>query len=574
MSNVTLLRVISAFTLLCSSIASAAEPPDHSLVELPNATHFSASDGTALPAPAGIYRLTSSDTSHLLLTPSLSGQALVVHATATTHTETIGSPTALFVVTSEDETHLLLLLPNHTALDAQGNPRGVRSRAVDFSRTPLNSAQINRAMTLQPPGGTALMAPIPINPPQGAVFTNPTLRIQWQMSPGQPTPSRYEICVSDANQPCSGPTAVIFNSVGVPLREPLLQPQIGLGPLPGAPGFQPPPGEAGPAPYFHTITLPYQFQGKQLHWSVTTCIPYTGPATLNRLAQTETCRTSDLRPLTWTLPAPTLTLPLDNAALATTNRQQLLAQPSFNWNYGNQQGVDYFLVCLFKPGVACPTQPGIQPYTFVARAQNTSTFTVLQNLSTFLGQTLHWTVAACNATVGCMYQQQARRLQIPLTDGSFEALFHVTQQPKCLNCHQMHRENDNYLRHIQVGRFTREQVPPSSIGTVSIPLCQTCHAAATGFTNNWAAPGPHFSFERPPVQICNTIHESFYVALSTTTEEHMMRDNRIMWAADRIPGLGQTRWKEMASAWLYKKGPCPCDQNDRYCKHPSGVFTP
>ncbi|MDP1770394.1 MAG: hypothetical protein Q8L74_16540 [Nitrospirota bacterium] len=571
-----LIGVIGILAFLLPSMRSAGEPFLPPIVEVPGMLHFTAADGTDVTVPPGTYHLTASGTSLLQLTPPETGPSLLIQASPTTHDETIVSPTALVVVIHEDEQHLLLLLPDHTALDARGSHSGVRSRAGDFSALALSPRQINRAITLQPLGANGPSAPIPISPSQGAIFTNPTLRIQWQMGPGSPDPTRYEICVSEATQPCPGPTAVLFKSVGAPLREPLLQPQLGLGSQPGAPGFQPPPGAPGPAPFFHTVTLPYQFQGKRLRWSVTTCVPYSVPGTVSRLAQNETCVASEPRALTWMLPAPTLTLPLDNTALATTDRQRLLAQPSFAWNYASPQGVDYFLVCIFKPGMPCPTQPGVQPFTLVAQVQGPGPFTLLQDLTPFLGQPLHWTVAACNATLGCTYQPQYWRIHIPVTDGSFEALYQITQQPKCLNCHQFHRENDTYLRHIQLGRFTRAQVPASSMPN-GAAICSTCHTAATGFVNNWIAPNSRKSFERSLQDVCSTIVSSFNVGLSTTTEEHLLKDPIIMWAADRIPGLGQSRWRELAQRWMdgYNwRGGYKTRSRSSDCSADRGTFTP
>jgi hypothetical protein len=262
-----------------------------------------------------------------------------------------------------------------------------------------------------------------------------------------------------------------------------------------------------------------------------------------------------------------LSMPADNTVLPTviqpTSNLPKLTQPSFTWTYGNQQGVEYFLVCVFNAGVPCPAQPTVQRYVVVAIVQGALGFSLPQDVSPFMGQTLYWTVAACNAGLGCFYQQQYRRLQVPIVDGSFDAIYEVTQNAKCKNCHNMHLENETYRRHVQLGRFTKDEIPPSALNGFRINKCQTCHTAATGFTDNWRAPGDlspgpgDLGFDQPiSYDFCSEIKSGG--GFRPEFQDHLMFDNLVLWAVDRIPGLGRARWQQKVKAWFNNRAQCPC----------------
>jgi hypothetical protein len=180
-----------------------------------------------------------------------------------------------------------------------------------------------------------------------------------------------------------------------------------------------------------------------------------------------------------------------------------------------------------------------------------------------MGHMLHWTVAACNTPLGCFYQPQYRRLNVPIVDGSFDSIYPVTQNAKCKNCHQMHAENDTYLRHIQLGRFTRDEIPPTRVrGDIQVQgqwinKCRTCHTAASGFTDSWRAPDRSFSFDQPMEgPICGQAKAPLY---NKSGQEHLLHDDNILWAVDRIPGLGRANWQQKVNAWWGVGAPCPCE---------------
>lgn len=552
---------------------------------LDRSVHFLTPDGTDIEVPAGTYQVETAGETRLRLSPVAGGAALLIRAEQTTHTETVESPMALSVTMDEDITHVLLLMPDKTALDALGSATGIRSRA-DLSRV-LTAKQINQAAEYQLliPNPGAPPAPIPVSPQAGALMTTPSLRVQWQLASTAQTNTRYEICVSEQNQACSGPNAVVFKLSGTLVPDPTPAPRLGIGPRPGSPDFERQSGTSSGTPvYSHGMMLPFQFQGKRLQWSVVACVPNTSQATTFIGQTLELCTPSAPRPITWALPSPMLGSPADNTVLPIViqpiSNLPTLTQPSFAWAYGNQQGVEYFLVCVFKAGVPCPGQPTVQRYVVVALIQSALGFNLPQGVSAFMGQTLYWTVAACNAALGCSYQQQYRRLQVPIVDGSFDSIYEVTQNAKCKNCHQMHLENETYRRHVKLGRFTRDEIPPSAVDgvlreggrlTETTKKCSNCHTSATGFTDEWRAPVRMFglpgddSFNQPiDGRLCDQFKAES--PLKRGGQAHLLNDANILWAVGRIPGLGRARWQQKVDAWFSAGAPCG--------PRPRGQFTP
>jgi hypothetical protein len=568
------------FTLALGAYVMADDRPQPTIT-LERPVHFTAPDGSDVTAASGIHQVRQAGTGRLELAGSEGNVVLTLQAQEIGHDQALTTPVATVIQTDEDVVHLVLLLPDKKALDAAGSTSGVRSRAGGFS--PLTSAQVNQALIGKPLQGQVQMQlaggpppPVLDNPAVNAVLQNPRVRFQWRPGSGQPAPTRYEVCITETSQLCSSFNAVVFKTVEAAAAAGTAQYELGVGPAPGTSGSTQQTGTPITATHYD-VTLPIRFQGKRLQWSVTACAPNTTrPAIGGRFP--EGCTPSAPRLVTWTLPVPTLNAPTDNISLLTLT-------PSFAWNYGSQQGVDHFLVCIAKPGVSCPAQPAVQAHVFVTRVQGSLRFTPPQDVSPFMGQTLHWTVAACNAAVGCVYQQQYRRLQVPVMDGSFDAIYEVTQNAKCLNCHEMHRENDNYLRHIQLGRFTRGDVPPTAFDGYPTQKCLTCHSTATGFVDHWAA--PRISFDHPiSYGFCWGIKRKNIAGGSTLTQEarnHLINDSFVLWAVDRIPGLGRARWRQKLEAWFNAGAPCPCDHDPSYSISPPascagarrhGQFTP
>lgn len=550
-----LVRAGLLIACLLAGWALAQQAVSLATVTLDRSVHFTAPDGSDVEVQAGIYQIEPAAERRLRLTPVGGEAALLLQAQPTTHIETLDSPLALTVATDEDTRHLVLLLPDNTALDVPGSLSGVRPRA-DLAQ-PLKAVQLHEAAGMRIQRMVPGVPPVALYPADGALITGPAVGVTWFPGSGQSAQARYEICVAELNHACSPPAAVVVKvPTGIMLTQPAQPKQsVPFGPRPGDPDFERPAGSTGggPSPYSYGVTLPPHFQGKRLQWSIAACVPITGQAPAGQ--QPESCVSSAPKPITWPIVPPLLNAPADNVQLPS-----LL--PTLSWTNGNQHGVEYFLVCIAKPNVSCPVQPGAQPHVFVARVQNALGFTPSQDLSPFMGHQLQWTVATCNAALGCVYQPQYRRFHVPIVDGSFDSIYPVTQNAKCKNCHQMHAENETYRRHIQLGRFTREEIPPSKVdGLIQVQgewiyKCRSCHTSATGFTDSWRAPRADFSFEQPiDGHLCVQVKASAS-AFQPRGQEHLLHDANILWAVDRIPGLGRAGWQQKINAWFSAGAPC------------------
>ncbi len=422
----------------------------------------------------------------------------------------------------------------------------------------LASAQILINPVNLPPGATL------VGPAQNAVIAAPAVRFQWLAGTGLTGMPRYEICVRRLNQTCESPDATIIRPTGTLLTEPLPAPRFPpAGPRPGDPNFEPPVGGTGTPPYFLATNLPIRYQGTRLQWSVTTCVPREGATRLG--LTNEICSASASRDFTWALPVAALGAPVDGITLPGLN-------VAFSWQYANTQGIEYSLVCITIPGAACAAAAAVQPFVYVARIQGTSQYAFPQELASFMGRTLVWTVATCNAELGCAYQALSRRFVVPILDGTFESIYPVTQNEKCINCHRMFQQNPTYTRHVALGRFTPEDFRDR---TRHVAACRNCHTAATGFADGWNAP-EHLPFDQPLGSgFCGNL--KFEPGLSSGGVQHLRNDRLIVWAVGHIPGLGVTRWQELMSKWMNKGAPCPCDHPaQRGCagKPLLGQFTP
>jgi hypothetical protein len=427
------------------------------------------------------------------------------------------------------------------------------------------------SVTLLPASGVfAQIAPVKLAPvamPPAASLYGPaansalngaSVRFQWLAGAGLTTAARYEICVRPSNGTCADPAAMIIRPTGTLLTEPLLPPSLPpTRPTRGDPTFGSQPGRpgVGPAPYFLSATLPTDYQGRRLLWSVRTCVPRTGNARLG--AANEICSESAPWLLTWVLPIPTLAAPASDSLLGTLS-------PVFSWSYSNTQGVENFLVCVGYVGLPCPVAPTLQDKVMVASVQQGMQFTAAQGFGSFMGEQLQWSVAACNRELGCTYAQP-RTFRVPAIDGSFEAIYAVTQDVRCKNCHQMTYENETYQRHLRLGRFTRELVPPYRVdGLVEVngqyvSACVGCHTAATGFTDGWFAPLAGRDFDVPlEAAPCVRFRENGF--LTAGGRGHLEQDPNILWAVARIANVGVQGWQHKVSAWFDNGAPCICTQ--------------
>lgn len=456
------------------------------------------------------------------------------------------------------------------------------SAAEPTSKVLLHEAQINQPQLI----GQALVpgppAPGLVGPAWDATLTGPNVRFRWQPGAGQTTPVRYEICVTELNQPCTGPAAAIYRTTGDVIN---IEPTLGqptLNPKPGDPGFGRPPmseGSASPI-YFLPAVLPTHFKGKRLQWWVTACVPDPrprryAPGTAPG-APAELCTASASRIMSWALSVPTLRAPFNNTVLSTLTDQ-------FSWDVVDPLGIEYFLICFATRGTACPAAPGVQPSVVVAQVPSVPavprTFTPRLRsleLGSMMGETLEWTVAACNSALGCTYQPARSSFHVPIVEGSWDSMYAVTQNVKCKNCHQMWSENETYQRHINLGRFTREQNPPGRFND-GHNGCHQCHTAAAGFADGWRFPSSDANLDVPrtDVRLCRALKVDNEPFLSGNTgAPHALQDPLIRWAVNHIAGLGHSAWAQRFSRWSAAGRPCCSSPKPGGCVNepPHGQF--
>jgi hypothetical protein len=215
-------------------------------------------------------------------------------------------------------------------------------------------------------------SPTLVSPANDHVLHDALVIFTWQPRTGS-TPAQYfRFCIAEVNRSCSQAGAV--TSTNIPTT---------------TTSYTPPGG------------LPLRFQGKALFWTVFACassrVSFGG-------MPVDLCNRATPRRLYWQLPGPELTRP---SGLVTNLR------PNFAWHL--VVGADSYLVCVSKPGIACPLQPVNNANTVVvAVPSNAYTPPSNQVLTQFAGQTVHWTAAACNATFGCVYQTQVAEITFPV----------------------------------------------------------------------------------------------------------------------------------------------------------------
>lgn len=444
------------------------------------------------------------------------------------------------------------------------------------SKVRLQGTQTNQPRTIGLVPGPP--APVLVGPASDITLTGPSVRFRWQAGAGQTNPVRYEICVTEVNQPCTGPAAAIFRPSPDAINiEPAL-PQPTVRPRPGQPGFgQPPMSEGSPPPtFFLQAVLPPSFKGRRLQWWVSACVPDPRPGNFRAGVTPELCTASVSRIMSWALSVPTVRAPGSNSVLSTLTDQ-------FSWDVVDPQGIEYFLICVATRGKPCPAAPGVQPSVVVAQVPFAPmvpyTFTPKLRsleLGTMMGETLEWTVAACNAALGCSYQPARSSFQVPILDGSWDSMYAVTQDAKCQNCHQMWAENENYRRHVDLRRFTREQNPPGEFnrGTEG---CRDCHTAAAGFADAWSFPSSdaNLAVPRTDQRLCGVMKVDRERFLTTGSgAPHLLGDPLIHWAVDRIPGLGYAGWQQRFAKWSAAGRPCCSSPKPGGCvsEPPHGQF--
>lgn len=136
----------------CSTVPMSHEP---SSVPLTQAVHFSSPDGSDAVASPGAYRVEQTGPTVLKLIPGEEGNqhTITVQAMRTEHEAPLSGPLALSIPYTEDEHHVVLLMPGGEALDAVGTYSGVRSRAA-FLPVPAQTLppyfKLSLSLTLNP----------------------------------------------------------------------------------------------------------------------------------------------------------------------------------------------------------------------------------------------------------------------------------------------------------------------------------------------------------------------------------------------------------------------------------------
>jgi hypothetical protein len=355
--------------------------------------HFLDPAGGTVSVPPGLYLVESTAEDRLRLWSQERQYFGPLQTTTTSHSESVAEETALSIPVGEDAHHIVLLLPDNTALEAVGTYTHVRPRASSFrSLTPIELKQALTARPLQPRVAGAPAPPILVQPPTHQTLTSPRVTFQWQAGGGQPAPTHYELCVAVVGKLCTtGVDAVVYRWVEDAQR--VLIPVIGSAPSTGTPITA----------TRYAVQLPPLFQAKPLEWLVRACAPGgTRPALGG--APPVLCTPSTPRPMMWGFAAPTL---------APVSSFLSPFRPTFNWS--TVPAAESYLFCISMPGVACPSQPADTNQTLVIA---TNRFTTLytpptdQELTRFTGQTVHWTAAACSAASGCVYQQNVQSVRI------------------------------------------------------------------------------------------------------------------------------------------------------------------
>ena len=435
-----------------------------------------------------------------------------------------------------------------------------QNAAGDRSPRPPSTKELNipRLMLGGPPPAEL------VGPSPAITLTTPNVRFQWRAGAGLTGAARYEICVRRVDRPCTDPEALVIRPTGTLLTESPIPEiridQFGNRTYDQAAGT----GDGATPPFYFQATLPIQMQGRRLNWSITTCVPSN---------QAEACTESVLRPFTYPLPFPVPQAPTDNTVLTAPLR------PTFTWSVANPQGVESYLLCLAFAGVVCPTAPTAQPNVVVGPVTGTTQMQPQQGFfSSLMGKSLQWRVAACNAELGCTPYTTARSFKVPILDGTFDAIYAVTQNEKCTNCHHMHNRNAVYQRHIALGRFPdNEDTNVALEPWVTLPktdgekflglqakskaVCGECHTAALGFADGWRAPHDVDFNEPISAPFCQRLVAPRYNFGFEGEDEsgflHLRNDGLVSWAVSRIPGLGVARWQQNIDAWRGAGAPCP-----------------
>ena len=129
-------------------------------ISLQETVLFTNPDGREAIAPTGTYQVEPVPLTALRLLPFGNKSSLVIKAEQTRHEENIQIPIALLIVDDHHLTHVVLLMPKRTGLEAIGSPSSDRSRGGPPRLTPaeIHDALMRKKSALER-SGTAPPAP-------------------------------------------------------------------------------------------------------------------------------------------------------------------------------------------------------------------------------------------------------------------------------------------------------------------------------------------------------------------------------------------------------------------------------
>ncbi|HEY3197898.1 MAG TPA: hypothetical protein VGJ57_07775 [Nitrospirales bacterium] len=363
---------------------SAQVSPTAPMISLAAPLHFAAEDGSDIVLDAGIYKVAAEE-SALNFTLAEANKTFLIPATTTTHQEAISTPMALSIPVNENEHHIVLLLPNGTSLEAAGSPSGVRSRAPV---SPAAPAQVTNAVsTMRAEASIAVAAPGAPEPPilglplENTASTEHDITFRWSTRPAQSSITSYQLCITHQGQPCPPPgrwteTGIVYSLIEPQVRE------------------------------YQVRGFPPSWQGKTLTWTVATCAPNTQVIRLANTPPPISCTYAAPRRFIWkwVMMTPILDGPAPDALVNSYPRMTLRS---------DAPGARAYYYCIARPGVQCITYPVDEDPNFVVTeeyawnryaADRPDQFW-RDRLWKFAGQTLNWTVAACDTYNNCRWAE-------------------------------------------------------------------------------------------------------------------------------------------------------------------------
>lgn len=141
--SVAMLAAIAPSRMAVSDATSAELATRAQTIQLERRLHFRGPGGETVIVAAGSHAVELASEATLRLISS-AGEPAVIAARAVKHDETLDGPVALVLGDGEDATHVLLLLPDGTGLDARGSGSSVTVRGDVLALA--NSARIQQAL--------------------------------------------------------------------------------------------------------------------------------------------------------------------------------------------------------------------------------------------------------------------------------------------------------------------------------------------------------------------------------------------------------------------------------------------